>query len=138
MCADDDPDDRLLIEEALRHTRLSNELYFVEDGQELLEFLRHEGRYAQREEIARPGLILLDLNMPRVNGPEALTQIKRDPALRQIPVVVLTTSQAETDVARTYDLGANSYIVKPVTFESLVRILSDVGRYWFETVTLPS
>jgi two-component system, response regulator len=137
LLADDDPDDRLLTREALRETRLANALHEVVDGEELLDYLRHRGRYADPSLAPRPGLILLDLNMPRKDGREALAEIKRDPALRQIPVVVLTTSQAEQDILCTYDLGVNSFISKPVTFEGLVEVMKILGRYWLQIVELP-
>lgn len=137
LLADDDEDDVLLTREALDENRLANRLRRVADGAELLEYLQRRGRYADPADAPRPGLILLDLNMPRLDGREALREIKSDPHLRQIPVVVLTTSQSEEDIYRTYDLGVNSFISKPVTFEGLVRVMRDLGRYWFEIVELP-
>lgn len=136
LIAEDDPDDRYLAKEALSESRLANTLIFVEDGEELLQFLRHEGTYAAAKP-PRPGIILLDLNMPRKDGREALHEIKADPHLRRIPIVVLTTSKAEEDILRSYDLGVSSFIVKPVTFEGLVTIMQTLGRYWFEIVELP-
>ncbi len=123
--------------EALHAARLTNDIRFVGDGEELLDYLKRRGRWAS-EEAPRPGLILLDLNMPRKDGREALSEIKADPELRRIPVVVLTTSQAEEDVYRTYDLGASSFISKPVTFENLARIMRSLSEYWFEIVDLPA
>lgn len=137
LMADDDADDRRLTQEALEESRLANDLRFVENGEELLEYLRRKGKYADAEEAPRPGLILLDLNMPRMDGRTALKEIKADPDLRQIPVTVLTTSKADEDIYRSYDLGVNSYIVKPVTFEALVDILQTLEKYWFEIVELP-
>ncbi|MBE0595861.1 MAG: response regulator [Desulfuromonadales bacterium] len=137
LMADDDPDDRLMAREALQEARISNLLYFVEDGQELLDFLRREGPYAPPLEAPRPGLILLDLNMPRMDGREALRQIKTTPELRSIPVVILTTSRAEEDILRSYDLGSSSFITKPVTFAGLVEVMRSLGRYWLEIVALP-
>jgi CheY-like chemotaxis protein len=137
LMADDDEDDRLLTKVALERSRLANELRFVEDGEELMDYLHRRGRYEDPASSPRPGLILLDLNMPRKDGREALREIKADPALRRIPVVVMTTSQAEQDVVRSYDLGANSYVTKPVTMDSLVEVLQALGRYWFEIVELP-
>ncbi len=136
LIADDDEDDRFLAEEALQESRLANALQFVEDGEELMEYLQRRGRY-EGSTAPRPGLILLDLNMPRKDGREALREIKSDPELRSIPVVVLTTSKAEEDILRTYDLGVNSFITKPVTFDGLVDIMRLLGRYWFEIVELP-
>jgi CheY-like chemotaxis protein len=138
LMADDDEDDRMLAQEALEECRLANDLHFDEDGEELLDYLYHRGQFAPQSLSPRPGLILLDLNMPRKDGREALQAIKADPELRHIPIVVLTTSQAEEDIYRTYDLGANSYITKPVTFESLVEVMKILGRYWFEIVELPA
>ena len=137
LMADDDPDDRLLVKDALDESRLANEMRFVEDGEELMDYLRQKGKYADSALSPRPGLILLDLNMPRKDGREALREIKADPALRRIPVVVLTTSKAEEDIFRTYDLGVSSYVTKPVTFESLVELMRTLGKYWFEIVELP-
>jgi CheY-like chemotaxis protein len=134
--ADDDADDRSLAREALLEGRLVNDLRFVDDGEDLLAYLRREGKYAGGD-APRPGLVLLDLNMPKMDGRTALKEIKNDPDLRQIPVVALTTSKADEDVHRAYDLGVNSYIVKPVTFEALVDILQTLGKYWFEIVELP-
>jgi two-component system, response regulator len=137
LLADDDPDDRMLARDALDESRLANDLHEVVDGEELLEYLRRQGKYADPASAPRPGLILLDLNMPRKDGREALREIKADPELRSIPVVVLTTSQAEEDIYRTYDLGVSSFITKPVSFEGLVSVMKALGRYWFEIVELP-
>ena len=132
--ADDDADDCRLTLEALEEGRLANEIRFVSDGQELLDYLWHKGKYAGGANAPRPGIILLDLNMPRMDGREALSMIKLDSDLRRIPVVVLTTSKADEDIVKSYDLGANSYILKPVTFEALVDILQTLGKYWFQIV----
>ncbi|HEY9872531.1 MAG TPA: response regulator [Candidatus Obscuribacterales bacterium] len=137
LMADDDADDCLLAKEALAESRLANNLHFVQDGEELMDYLYQRGKYTQLGSSPRPGVILLDLNMPRKDGREALKEIKNDPNLRQIPVVVLTTSQAEEDIYRSYDLGANSFITKPVTFSSLVEVMKTLGKYWFEIVELP-
>jgi two-component system, response regulator len=137
LLADDDPDDRQLTLDAFAENRLVNMLHTVEDGEELMEYLRRQGRYADQKNAPLPGLILLDLNMPRKDGREALKEIKADPELRRIPIVVLTTSKAEEDILRTYDLGVNSYVTKPVTFKSLVELIKVLGRYWFEVVELP-
>jgi CheY-like chemotaxis protein len=137
LLADDDPDDRKLTQDAFVENRLVNVLHCVEDGEELMEYLRRQGRYVDQKDAPLPGLILLDLNMPRKDGREALKEIKADPELRRIPIVVLTTSKAEEDILRTYDLGVNSYVTKPVTFKSLVELVKVLGRYWFEVVELP-
>jgi len=137
LMADDDSDDRRLTEEAFEEARLINDLRFVENGEQLLDYLRRQGPYAPPAEAPRPGLILLDLNMPRKDGRTVLKELKSDPNLRQIPVVILTTSRADEDVYKSYDLGVNSYIVKPVTFEALVDILQTLEKYWFEIVELP-
>ena len=137
LLADDDEDDRLMTRDALRDARLHNDLRMVIDGVELLAYLRREGPYADPDASPRPGMILLDLNMPRMDGREALAAIKQDPALRSIPVVVLTTSKAEEDVLRSYDLGVNSFITKPVTFLGLVEVMKVFSRYWLEIVDLP-
>jgi two-component system response regulator len=138
LMAEDDPDDRILTREAMESAHVANDLRFVNDGQYLMDYLRREGDYADPEADApMPGIILLDLNMPRMDGREALAEIKSDPELRKIPVVVLTTSKAEEDIAKTYDLGVNSFITKPVTFTALVEVMQTWSRYWFEIVDLP-
>ena len=138
LMADDDPDDRLLAERALHEYRLKNGIRFVEDGEELMDYLYHRGKYAAPGSSPVPGLILLDLNMPRKDGREALAEIKRDPVLHSIPVVILTTSKAEEDIVRAYDLGVNSHITKPVTFQGLAEIMKTLSIYWFEIVKLPN
>ena len=133
VIADDDMDDCLMIKEAFQESRLLNSIHFVHDGEELLKYLHHK----HEKHHPLPGLILLDLNMPRKDGREVLSEIKSSPHLRHIPVIVLTTSKAEEDIARTYNLGVNSFITKPVAFTSLVQIIRDLGHYWFEIVELP-
>lgn len=137
LLADDDADDRLLMQEALEESRLVNDLRFVTDGEELMDYLCRRGDYADPAQSPKPGLILLDLNMPRKDGREALEEIKANPALRRIPIVILTTSKAEQDVLRSYDLGVNSFITKPVTFEGLVEVMKAFSRYWLQIVELP-
>jgi CheY-like chemotaxis protein len=137
LMADDDPDDRLMARKALEEYRVTNGIRFVEDGEQLLDYLHHRGKYADPATSPTPGLILLDLNMPRKDGREALAEIKADPQLRKIPVVILTTSKAEEDVIRSYDLGVNSYITKPVTFQGLAEVMKTLQIYWFEIVKLP-
>ncbi|MBT9317488.1 response regulator [Leptothoe spongobia] len=137
LMADDDEDDRLFTQEALAENRIVNDLYFVEDGEDLMDYLYQRGKYSEPGIAPRPTLILLDLNMPRKDGREALQEIKHDPELRSIPVVVLTTSKAEEDILRTYDLGASSFITKPVDFQSMVDIMENLGTYWFQIVHLP-
>lgn len=138
LMAEDDPDDRLLSEEALKEAHLANELHFVIDGEELLDYLRHQGKFTDPEENPRPGIILLDLNMPKKDGREALKEIKEDEKLRYIPVVVLTTSKAEEDILKSYDLGVSGYVTKPVTLQELIEVMKGLGRYWFEIVELPN
>ncbi|MES2730861.1 MAG: response regulator [Bacteroidota bacterium] len=137
LIADDDAEDRLLVQEAMEESCLTNQLAFVEDGEELMDYLHRRGKFTDKKKYPAPGLILLDLNMPRKDGREALKEIKSDPQLRVIPIVVLTTSKAEEDILRTYDLGVNSFITKPVTFSALVDIMRTLGKYWFEIVQLP-
>ena len=137
LLADDDPDDRELTRDALQECRLANDVHFVEDGEELMDYLNRRGGYKKLAGAPLPGLILLDLNMPRKDGREALKEIKANPEFRRIPIVVLTTSKAEEDILRTYDLGVNSYVTKPVTFDSLVETIKVLGKYWFEIVELP-
>ena len=136
LMADDDEDDRLLTEEAFMESHLANDLHFVKDGEELMQYLLRQGEYADPKTSPRPGIILLDLNMPKKDGREALEEIKANPDLCRIPVIILTTSKAEEDIIRSYDLGANSFIAKPVTFRRLVEVLQTVGNYWFHIVQL--
>jgi CheY-like chemotaxis protein len=138
LVADDDPDDRALARDAFHEADVRNRLDFVEDGEELLAYLRHQGRYADAQAFPAPGLILLDLNMPRLGGREALAEIKSDPALRHIPIVVMTTSTADEDVAASYQSGSNSYITKPASFQSLLEVVRALRRYWMEVVDLPA
>ena len=137
LLADDDPDDREMTRKALARNRLANNFFAVADGEELMDFLRHQGRFAPPALSPTPGLILLDLNMPKKDGREALAEIKADPVLRRIPVVVVTTSKAEEDIFRTYELGSSSFISKPITFPGLVEMTLVLGQYWFQIVTLP-
>lgn len=137
LLADDDADDRMLTKEALEESRLANRLIFVDDGEQLMDYLNRRGQWADPLKSPRPGLILLDLNMPRKDGREALREIKADERFRRIPIVVLTTSKAEEDIYRSYDLGVSSFITKPVTFEGLVAVMRTLGKYWFEIVELP-
>ena len=137
LLADDDEEDRMLACDALAESRLSNDIACVTDGEDLMDYLHRRGKYAPPAEAPRPGLILLDLNMPKKDGREALREIKADPELRQISVVVLTTSKAEEDIYGSYDSGASSFISKPVTFEGLVVVMKGLGRYWLEIVDLP-
>ena len=137
LMADDDEDDRLLASDALEESRLSNQLVFVKDGEELLDYLYRRGKFVDERQYPLPGLILLDLNMPRLDGREALQIIKQDDKLCTIPVVILTTSKAEEDILRSYKIGANSFITKPVTFQGLAEVLTILGKYWFEIVELP-
>lgn len=137
LVADDDAEDRMLIQEALEESRLKNQVQFVENGEELMDYLQNCGKYQSKTAYPTPGLILLDLNMPKKDGREALKEIKANDQLRLIPIVVLTTSKAEEDILRTYDLGVSSFITKPVTFSALVDVMKTVSKYWFEVVELP-
>jgi len=135
--ADDDPDDRALTKEAFAESHVANDLRFVENGEELLDYLHRRGKFTDPASSPWPGIILLDLNMPKKDGREALKEIKSDPRFRGIRVVIMTTSKAEEDVVRSYDLSASSYITKPVTFERLVDVVKTLGKYWLEIVELP-
>lgn len=135
LMADDDEEDCLLTRDALEQSRVMNPIDFVHDGEELMAYLRRQGKY---EDVSRPGLILLDLNMPRMSGREALSEIKTDPDLRDIPIIILTTSKDDIDILNSYKLGANSYITKPISFDDLVKIIQTLKTYWFEIVQLPS
>ncbi len=138
LMADDDADDREMTKEAFTESHLLNDLRFVEDGVELLDYLQRRGKYTDPATSPRPGLILLDLNMPKKDGREALREIKADPRLKSIRIVILTTSKAEEDIFRTYDLSAASYITKPVTFSGLTEVVKTLGKYWLEIVELPN
>jgi CheY-like chemotaxis protein len=138
LMADDDDDDRLLTRDAVAEAGLDSDLHFVENGEELLDYLCRRGKFRAPATAPRPGLILLDLNMPLKDGREALREIRADPDLRRIPVVVLTTSKADTDIGAIYELGANSFISKPFQFEALVSVMRMLGQYWFKTVELPA
>jgi len=137
LMADDDADDRAMTKEAFVESRLANDLRFVEDGEELLDYLNRRGKYTDPATSPSPGLILLDLNMPKKDGREALQEIRGDPRFHGIRVVVMTTSKAEADVVRSYSLSAASYITKPVTFDGLVEVVKALGKYWLEIVELP-
>lgn len=137
LMVDDDKDDRFLTEKALQANRVINPVRFVEDGEELLDYLHRRGKYASPEDSPIPCFILLDLNMPKMDGRKALGILKSDPELRKIPVVILTTSKAEEDILKTYNLGANSFITKPIDFNNLVAMMGSLKRYWLEIVELP-
>jgi CheY-like chemotaxis protein len=138
LICDDDEDDRMLTQQALEDAHVSNNIRFVEDGEQLLDYLYQRGAYAgETGKAPRPGLILLDLNMPKMDGREALKIIKGDAMLSDIPVVVLSTSGFDQDIIRSYQLGVNSFITKPVTFSGLVEAMNVLGRYWLEIVELP-
>jgi CheY-like chemotaxis protein len=137
LLADDDEEDLQMTLEALRESRLGNDLRVTRDGEELMDYLLHRGQYSNPADAPMPGLILLDLNMPKKDGREALGEIKTNTALRKIPVIVLTTSKAEEDIFRTYELGVNSFITKPVTFSGLAEAMRVMAQYWFEIVELP-
>lgn len=138
LYADDDPEDRMLTEEAFEESKLSAQLQFVEDGEELMDYLFHRGKFSDHESYPLPDLILLDLNMPKKDGRECLKEIKDNNLLRKIPVVVLTTSNDEEDVIKTYNLGVSSFITKPVTFDSMVEVVKSLNQYWFQIVRLPN
>lgn len=137
LMAEDDEDDRLLFQEAMAENQFENPLYFAEDGEDLMAFLLHQGKYTNPASSPRPGLILLDLNMPRKDGRQALDEIKSDSNLKSIPIVVLTTSRQEDDLVRSYGAGVNSFIVKPTQFNSLVEVAASISQYWLELVRLP-
>jgi CheY-like chemotaxis protein len=137
LLAEDDPGDQELTRRALEQSRIRNELYIVEDGEEALDYLLRRGRYQDPDSSPKPDLMLLDLNMPKMDGKQLLQQMRADPSLRRIPVVALTTSEQENDIIRTYDLGANSYIVKPVDMDQFVNAIKVLKDYWFQIVVLP-
>jgi len=137
VIADDDADDRMLIEDAFEENDVQNPLHFVEDGEQLLQYLKREGDFTEHKSQPLPGLILLDLNMPKMDGRTALAEIRQHDLLCRIPVVILTTSKADEDVIRTYDMKANSFITKPVTFEGLVRVVRAISEFWIGIAALP-
>ena len=137
LMVDDDPDDRLLFKEACEEVRLRNPLEFLENGEQLVDYLKRRGSYADRADDPFPGIILLDLNMPLKDGREALEEVKADPELRHIPIIVLTTSKDEDDILSSYGLGASSYIVKPISLDRLMRVVNSIGEYWVEIVEVP-
>lgn len=138
LIADDDEEDTMLIKDALKESRLKNGVKNVCDGVELMDFLYNRGKFADKDKYPTPGIILLDLNMPKMDGREALRAIKSDEKLRSIPIIVLTTSKAEEDIVKTYNLGVSSFITKPVSFSALVDIMKTLNKYWFEIVELPN
>jgi CheY-like chemotaxis protein len=138
LIADDDQDDCLMTREAFKECRIHNPLHFVHDGEELLNYLKRRPPYEDAVRYPLPGLILLDLNMPRMDGREALLAIKSDKLLRSIPVVILSTSSADEDIRRSYAIGVNSFITKPASFSGLLEVVKNLGRYWLETVALPT
>ena len=137
LMADDDADDRALTKEAFAESHLANDLRFAENGEEMLDYLNRRGKFTDPATSPWPSIILLDLNMPKKDGREALKEMKADPRFRGIRVVIMTTSKAEEDVIRSYSLSAASYITKPVTFERLVDVVKALGKYWLEIVELP-
>jgi CheY-like chemotaxis protein len=138
LLADDDADDRLLVRDSLAECNFPGQVHFVEDGEELMNYLTRQGKYADALAHPSPGLVLLDLNMPRKSGREALREIKSDPRFKRIPVVVFSTSQADADIAATYELGANAFVTKPTSYHALVNVMNAVKEYWFEVVRLPA
>ncbi len=136
LTAEDDPDDRILVKDAFLESGQHNTLRFVQDGDELLLYLHQQGTYANQGSAPRPDLILLDLNMPHKDGRQSLAEIKADPNLRRIPVVVLTASRADEDILSTYTLGGAGFIIKPDTFQGLVEVVKGLNQYWFEVVEL--
>jgi CheY-like chemotaxis protein len=137
LLADDDDDDIFLIRDSFKRSKLACELFTVEDGMELMDYLKRRGAYSNPVLSPRPCIILLDLNMPRKDGRQALKEIKEDPELRSIPVVVLTTSKTDEDVAQCYSAGAASFITKPVAFQSMCDVVAKLGEYWLQIVSLP-
>jgi CheY-like chemotaxis protein len=137
LVADDDADDCEMLRRALEKSDVRVDLHTVGDGEELLDYLHHRGRHAPASQSPKPGVILLDLNMPKKDGHEALAEIKADPTLRLIPVLVMSTSKAQEDILRTYDLGGSAFITKPVTVAKLTDVMNVIGQYWGEVVQLP-
>lgn len=134
LLVEDSPADILLTREAFKNNKIANKIYVAEDGIQALDFLYKRGQYVS---APRPDLILLDLNLPRKNGREVLAEIKADPDLRTIPIVVLTTSNDEEDILKAYNLNANCYVIKPVGFENFMKAMQSIRNFWFSVVTLP-
>lgn len=137
LLAEDSTDEQTVLQQALEASRLRNHLHIVQDGEQLLDYLHHRGQYSDKAIAPRPDLILLDLYLPKIDGKQALQAIKSDPQLRRIPIVVLTYSKSEEDIRISYELGASSYLAKPMTFELLVEAVNTLGDYWFDIVELP-
>ena len=137
LMADDDADDYCLLREAFTEKGVPGQLRLVSDGAELMDYLLHRGKFAEISEAPKPQLILLDLNMPRVSGREALMEIKAMEKIREIPIIIFTTSRDSEDIYQSYQAGANSYIPKPQTFEELLDIVDSLDSYWMKTVMLP-
>jgi len=137
LLVEDDPDDQDLTKRALKGSKLRNTLCIVDNGEHALDYLFRRGEFADPKTSPRPDLILLDLNLPKLDGRAVLKRIKESPELRRIPVVILSTSSQEEDILRSYDLGVNSYITKPVRMEGFIKVIRDLERYWFELVVLP-
>lgn len=138
LMAEDDPDDRLIIKDAFEEAHVCNTIHYVEDGEELLDYLYSRGKYSWPNSTLQPGIILLDLNLPKISGQDAVREIKSNLNLRRIPIVIISTSKREEDIQLMYDMGVNSYINKPNNFSLLVEIVRSLSKYWFEIVTLPS
>jgi CheY-like chemotaxis protein len=138
LIADDDEEDRMLIRQAMLKNQVANPMHFVENGEEVLDYLYNRNQFSNNKDCPKPGLILLDLNMPKMDGREAIIEIKKEPALRSIPIVVLTTSGAEEDILRSYNLGVSSFITKPITFQGFIEVMKTLNQYWLEIVELPS
>lgn len=137
LLVEDDPDDVEITRRAFAKGKIANPLHVVRDGEEAMEFLKHTGRYKQADCAPRPGLILLDLNLPRLDGRQVLRLVKEDTELRRIPIVVLTTSDEEADVLECYDSGANSYMTKPVDFKKFIEAVVTIGKYWLYFAEIP-
>lgn len=137
LLVEDNPDDVEITKRALEEGKVRNTLYVVRDGQEALDFLYHQGEYVDESKAPRPGLILLDIRLPKIDGIEVLGRLKSDPNFRKIPIIMLTVSDNDEDINKCYDLGANSYIVKPVEFDKFVQAMKSLYLYWTITNTLP-
>jgi len=137
LLVEDDPDHAELTIRALKDNNVLNEVYVVRDGQEALDFMYHRGKYTDKEKFSRPGLILLDIRLPKMDGLEVLKELKADPQLKSIPVIMLTTSERDEEIAESYGAGANSYVVKPVEFEEFTKKIKELNLYWTITNTLP-
>ncbi len=137
LLVEDDPGDQEITRRSLAKAKLKNDLFIVEDGEQALDYLFRRGAYTDPAVSPRPDLVLLDLNLPKIDGRQVLEEIRKTPELKRLVVVIMTTSQQEADIVRSYELGVNSYVTKPMDFDQFSKVIQDIGHYWFQVVVLP-